>query len=65
MWVLKSGEFDAYFESVEKVWKKVTGKKLKNLELLSTALKDGKQQKPFTVMRITFCRNFFATFSTE
>ena len=54
MWVLKSGEFDAYFESVEKVWKKVTGKKLKNLELLSTALKDGKQQKPFTLKVITF-----------
>jgi hypothetical protein len=50
---IKNAKFKADFESVEKFWKKATGKMLDSLKLLSTALKDEKHQNPFTF--INFC----------
>ena len=40
IWVSKNAEFDADFESIEKVSRKFTRRKLEGSELLYTVLKD-------------------------
>jgi hypothetical protein len=47
-------EFDADFESVEKVAKKVTRRKLEGLELLYRVLKGENVHKFYTFMLMTF-----------
>jgi hypothetical protein len=50
----KNAEFDADFESVEKVAKKVTRRKLEGLELLYRVLKGENVHKFYTFMLMTF-----------
>ncbi len=46
IWVSENAEFDADFESVEKVAKKSKQRKLEGWELLNTVLKGEKNHKP-------------------
>ncbi len=62
----KNAEFYADFETaVETVRQKVTGKKLKGLELMPTVLKDEKTTNFAHFYVNFFCRNFLATFSPD
>ena len=58
----KKEKFDANFESVEKVGKKITLRKLEGWELLYTVLKGGKIHNFDTFMLITFLYELFYTF---
>ncbi len=46
----KNSEFDAEFESTEKVAKKFTGKKLEGWELLHTVLKGEKLHNSYCIL---------------
>ncbi len=60
--IIKNPEFDADFESVEKVAKKWTQRKLQGWELLYTVLKVGKVHNLYTFILITFFVETFLHF---
>ncbi len=62
IWISKNAKFDADFESVEKVAKKFTQRKLQGWELLYTVLKVEKVPNFYTFMQITFFVETFCTF---
>ncbi len=62
IWVSKNADFDAEFESVEKVAKKLTQRKLQGWELLYTVPKDEKVHNSYTFMLITFFNEIFLQF---
>jgi hypothetical protein len=61
IWVSKNGEFDAEIESVEKVAKKLTQRKLQGLELLYTVPKGEKVHNSYTFKLITFFIDIFSS----
>jgi hypothetical protein len=59
---IKNAEFDADYESVEKVAKVCTQRKLQGWELLYTVKKVEKVHNLYTFMLVTFCSTFLHFF---